>query len=196
MKTKENNNIGPKLLFLLALFIGIYLYFKLKDIKIVLMAFIIPFVTVSLLVIFLKVHKRRKLINSGIYEIDKMSGTQFEKFLYYYFKKSGFQCSLTPSTGDYGADLIIMKEDTIIVVQAKRWKRAVGIEAVQQIIGSIKYYEADYGMVITNSFFTPNAIELAGTNDIELWDREALIKKIRNFKGKKAANAIFDEEDI
>ncbi len=39
---------------------------------------------------------------------------------------------LTPETGDYGADLVLSKDGRKIVVQAKRWKNVVGIEAVQQ----------------------------------------------------------------
>ena len=31
-------------------------------------------------------------------------------------------------------------------------------------------------MVVTNSYFTDNAIELAKANDVELWDRDSIMK--------------------
>ena len=39
------------------------------------------------------------------------------------------------------------------------------------------YYKSDRAMVITNSFFTPNAINLAKKCNVELWDRNTLKKQ-------------------
>lgn len=61
-----------------------------------------------------------------------------------------------------------------MVVQAKRYQKNVGVEAVQQVIGSMRYYDADYAMVVTNSYFTASAIKLAEANDVLLWDRDQL----------------------
>lgn len=62
-------------------------------------------------------------------------------------------------------------------MQCKRYKGKVGISAVQEVLGAKGYYKADKAMVITNSYFTPNAIKLANANDVELWDRNDLINK-------------------
>lgn len=118
---------------------------------------------------------RRLYLTCTIEEVDEMTGIEFEQFLYYKFKKRGFKVKTTPVTGDYGADLVIRKKREIIVVQAKRYQRDVGIAAVQEVIGSIAYYQASKGMVITNSFFTPNAVNLARANDIILWKRKEVL---------------------
>jgi restriction system protein len=102
----------------------------------------------------------------------------------------GYRGSLTPETGDYGADLILEKAGTRTVVQAKRWKLPVGIEAVQQIIGAMKYYQATKGMVVTNSVYTLNAQELARVNDIDLIDREQLIGLLRKSQGKEISKQL------
>lgn len=121
-------------------------------------------------------HKLKNMyLHCSMDDIDEMTGTEFEVYLYYKFRKQGYRVKLTPVSGDYGADLVLKKKREKIVVQAKRYQRDVGIAAVQEVIGSIAYYEADRGLVVTNSFFTLNAINLAAANDILLWDRRALI---------------------
>lgn len=129
--------------------------------------------------VLIKGYSDRKLKNMYLHcsmdDIDEMTGIEFEVYLYYKFRKQGYRVKLTPVSGDYGADLVLKKKREKIVVQAKRYQRDVGIAAVQEVIGSIAYYEADRGLVVTNSFFTLNAINLAAANDILLWDRRALI---------------------
>lgn len=129
--------------------------------------------------LLIRVYFARKLgsmyLHCNIEEIDEMTGIEFEVYLYHKFKKLGYKAKMTPATGDYGADLVLKKRREKTVVQAKRYHRDVGIAAVQEVIGSIAYYNADSGMVITNSYFTPNADNLAAANEITLWDRRALI---------------------
>lgn len=147
------------------------------------MKFVIPYeyiliyaiVSISLIQMYFKHKLKEMYLRCGLDEIDEMTGVEFEVYLYYKFRKMGYKVKMTPVTGDYGADLILKKRKERIVVQAKRYKRDVGISAVQEVIGSIAYYNANRGVVITNSFFTPNAINLAIANDIVLWDRKALI---------------------
>ena len=130
----------------------------------------------------MKQYRRYKYLHSKLYEIDKMDGVAFEEFLKAHFEKLGYHVKLTPKSNDYGIDLICKKiipkkgEKNSFVVQAKRYKGTVGIAAVQQVIGGMKYYDCEYGMVITNNFFTANAKELARKSNVELWDRKQLEK--------------------
>lgn len=117
-------------------------------------------------------------LKCSLEDVDQMTGIDFEYFLYHKFKERKYKVKLTPVTGDYGADLILYKNWEKTVVQAKRHQSGVGIKAVQEVIGSIAYYGADKGIVITNSYFTPNAINLAKANDIILWDRDVLINEL------------------
>ena len=123
-------------------------------------------------------HKRNKIRSSGIKEIDAMKGIEFEEFLKLYFEEKGYKVKLTATTADYGCDLLIKKNGVKTAVQAKRYSSKVGIRAVQEVIGSIKYYKVDKGLVVTNNYFTNNAKELASINQIDLWDRDILIKKL------------------
>jgi restriction system protein len=138
--------------------------------------------TVIIKIIFFNKLKNMYL-TCDIDDIDEMTGIEFEQFLYFKFRKQGYKVKTTPVSGDYGADLVVKKRREIMVIQAKRYQRDVGIAAVQEVIGSIAYYNASKGMVITNSFFTPNAINLARANDVILWNRKELIHyMIKNHK--------------
>jgi restriction system protein len=148
-------------------------------------------------IIFLLHRKRKKkLLNSRIDVIDSMSGEMFEELILEHFRKLGYKGQMTPSTADYGADLVLENDRERIVAQIKRWKKTVGIESVQQAVASIKHYNANRGMVITNSFFTPNAKELAKSNNIELWDRESLIDFLSKARGKELADEVISKRTI
>ena len=115
-------------------------------------------------------------------QIDTMDGQNFEIVLKHYFEKLGYKVSTTPTSNDYGADLVMKKHGKITIVQAKRYKHSVGNSAVQEIVAAKAYYKADKCMVVTNSYFTKNARFLANANNVELWDRDKIIKvfKIKN----------------
>ena len=114
-----------------------------------------------------------------MFEIDKMNGTEFERYLELLFQKQGYKVIRVGSPeDDYGADLIITKDSLTTAIQAKRHNSLIGVDAVREVHGSIKMYNCKKGMVVTNSYFTDQAKILAKANDIELWDRKMLANKI------------------
>jgi hypothetical protein len=115
-------------------------------------------------------------------EIDTMSGTQFEEFLHRLFSRMGYtEITVTGASGDQGADLRCRGPNGVwIVIQAKRWQGKVGNDAVMQLLGAMRFYDARLGMVVTNSAFTDKARELAKKgNDITLCDRDWLARRIK-----------------
>ncbi|SHN24254.1 restriction endonuclease [Gracilibacillus kekensis] len=125
--------------------------------------------------IIINIIKGYRLKKSGIKDIDEMSGNKFEEYLLVLLKGRGYKVKLTPKSGDYGADLILITTNKKIVVQAKRYKKNVGVRAVQEIVSAQKYYKADECWVITNSFFTNQAIKLASSNQVRLINRSELM---------------------
>lgn len=126
--------------------------------------------------------QRKRLLDSGILEVDEMTGKEFEIFLNIHFRNLGYSVTLTQDSQDYGADLILYKNGSKTVVQAKRSKNPVGIKAVQEVAGAVRHYKGNKGRVITNNRFTENACKLAQSNDVELWDRKKLIEFILTAK--------------
>lgn len=120
--------------------------------------------------------EEKRIFDSGICQVDKMSGREFEELLSLCFRKIGYLVTITSYSQDYGADLILYRGDAKFVVQAKRSQKPVGIRAVQEVVSAIKHYKAHKGMVITNNTFTDNAHQLALSNDVDLINREKLIR--------------------
>lgn len=127
-------------------------------------------ITVASFIYFARKRSGKKYLNYGFNKLNSLTGEEFEELLKAYFRKSGYKVELTPKSGDYGADLIVRKNGEKIIVQAKRYKGSVGISAVQEVIGAREYYKGSKALVITNSYFTPAAKELAGKTKVKLWD--------------------------
>ena len=132
--------------------------------------------------LFIKRFREWRYLSSTIGQIDQMEGKEFEIFLKIYFEKLGYKVSLTQASHDYGADLVCSNRDEVLVVQAKRYEANVGNAAVQQVVAAQAYYEADRGLVVTNSYFTKPAIELAAMNEVELWDRDELVRRVKKVR--------------
>jgi HJR/Mrr/RecB family endonuclease len=122
---------------------------------------------------------------SGINEIDRMRGTEFEERMKLLFEDIGYCIEKTPITGDFGADLIAQRPGERIAIQCKRYSYPVGVKAVQEVATSVKHYNADRAIVITNNRFTQQAHKLAKTNEVELWDRTRLIEMLCSVTNKE-----------
>ncbi len=133
---------------------------------------------VFLIKLALSIRKKARLAKSGMAELDKLGGEEFEKYLEILFRKLGYQVTRTPYQGDYGADLVIQKDRVQTVVQAKRYNRSVGVKAVQEAVAAKEYYKCDSAMVVTNSYYSEQAKKLAAANKVELWDRNQLVDRL------------------
>ena len=121
------------------------------------------------------VKKKIKYNNVNLDEIDEMSGVEFEYFIAELLKNNGFyNVQVTKSSGDFGVDIICHKKLKTWVFQCKCYKSKLGLRPVQEIYCGKEKYNADKAVVITNSYFTPAAKELAGDLSVLLWDRDKL----------------------
>lgn len=182
-KRKEKEKKPIRLLpILILLFIGLLGWYYTKSVEGIVIAFSLALLLFIIFKIWLKSRATAKFRKAGIYEIDEMTGEEFEQYLGKLFEKRGFKVSYTKASSDYGADLILEDTEDIIAVQAKRYSGSVGVKAVQEIIGALKIYEATEAWVITNSYFTKQAEKLAETNDVFLIDRDELMELILETK--------------
>lgn len=135
-------------------------------------------------------YEQRRLAASGIEQIDRMNGRTFEKYLEVLFERLGYRVELTKYVGDYGADLVTRKEGVKTVIQAKRYKKSVGVKAIQEAVAAKGYYGCDAAMVVTNSTYTKQAMELARANNVTLRDREWLIAALLSVREETGAPAV------
>ncbi|CAA9377258.1 MAG: hypothetical protein AVDCRST_MAG93-8915, partial [uncultured Chloroflexia bacterium] len=144
---------------------------------------VVRFIVLCVAIIAIGLIKQRRLAATGIFEIDKMEGIDFEKRLELLFRQLGYRVERTRARGDYGADLILAKDGVKTAVQAKRSKKAIGVKAVQEVGAAKNYYRCTAAMVVTNNVYTKQAQNPARANDIALWDRDRLVENLR-FAGR------------
>jgi len=125
--------------------------------------------------------RRRKqaLLDHGVEDLDGLSWEDFEELLLVMFQRNGHRARLTQNGADFGADLILEQSGERGVVQAKHWPgKDVGVKAVQEIVAAAPHYRATRTLVVTSGYFTKQAIELAKSNKVELWDRDRLLRQL------------------
>jgi len=187
-RTKKQQKEIDSIIGFLVLVAGLVGWYKFGSLQGVAVAVVVSLGLIILFYIWRKVRFKKRMQQSGIAEIDQMSGIEFETYVGTLFETLGYRVTYTPTTGDYGADLILKKGKDIIVVQAKRYKSAVGITAVQEVIPALKIYDANDAWVISNSYYTKAAIKLAESNDVRMINRDELIQMGIDFKKNDAGN--------
>lgn len=107
-------------------------------------------------------------------DVDSMNGVEFEHSIGKLMKHQGFQIQVTPGSGDFGVDLIAVRDSERWAVQCKRRKSTVSLKAVQEVVAGRDHHYCNATMVVTNSHFTQSAIELAQSTGCRLVDRNTL----------------------
>lgn len=135
------------------------------------------YLIVALIIIGMIASRRNK---PHYQEISTMDGFEFEKYVTNLYRKMGYRAYTTQASGDFGADVIAVKGKEKLCIQCKRYKGAVGIEAVQQALASIHYYKGTRAVVVTNSTYTEAAKIMAkksGTQLVDGYKLNGLINK-------------------
>lgn len=109
----------------------------------------------------------------GIEDVQSMNEFLFEAFAAVYYELAGFETAVTPRAGDKGVDVLAEKGDECYAIQCKRCKSNVGLEAINEVVAGLKYYEkinmkTYKPVVFTNSALTSAARELADANNVKI----------------------------
>ncbi|KRN57442.1 hypothetical protein IV74_GL000426 [Carnobacterium divergens DSM 20623] len=121
--------------------------------------------------------------NYEMKDIDLMTGEKFEHYFANLLRKSNYKkVRVTQYQGDQGIDVLAHNEDKKMGYQCKRYKKNVGNKAVQEAHAGKSYYGLDEVYVVTNSYFTKSAKELAVKTGVCLIDRDSLYKMIKSVK--------------
>lgn len=133
-----------------------------------------------------KIDKEFKSIEDELEKIDMFTGIEFEQYIMLLLKKEGYtNIESTKVSGDYGVDIVAKKDDLKCAIQCKRYQNNIPIKAIQEIKAGKTYYKCDKAMVITNSYYTQNAKNLASSTGVQLFDRDDLIRIIKKHNTNK-----------
>lgn len=123
-------------------------------------------------------------MNYSYEEIDKMTGIEFESFVKNLLQKLGYQnVQTTKASGDEGVDIIAYSNRKKIAIQCKRYNNKVTNSAIQEVFSGKHFYNCQEAYVITNWYFTQNAINLAKKLKVKLIDRKSLFDLVEQSKG-------------
>ncbi len=117
-----------------------------------------------------------------ILNIDGISRTEFENYVIRLLTHRGFKVETTGEKIALGVTLIAKKHDHKYAVQIERQTGAVSRLAVSDVDREKHRYGCDKVILITNSHFSEDAIELARSKGCELVDRYTLGKWILEFQ--------------
>lgn len=114
--------------------------------------------------------------------IDNLTnGLDFEKSFATILNRLGYlDIHVTSGSGDFGIDVIATKDDILYGFQCKLYSSSVGNDAVQQAYSGKVHYGCNIAIVVTNNYFTEQAIAQAKETNVILWDRKTLIRKIKD----------------
>lgn len=125
--------------------------------------------------VYLKEQARwEALVQLSIDEVDKMTGVEFENYVEALLRRDGYKTETTATSGDYGVDLVAIKDGQRIAIQCKRYTRSLDQTSVREVYAGMTKYKCSLGVVITNRHFTKHAIDLASSTNCILIDRESL----------------------
>ncbi|MFA5207674.1 MAG: restriction endonuclease [Candidatus Paceibacterota bacterium] len=114
-------------------------------------------------------------LNSKQYNFSSLGGNDFELLLIKLYEAMGYLVQHLGGNGDQGADLIIVKNEQRILIQAKCYKTwGIGNAAVQQATAAKTHYDCNKAMVIGIPYFTKEAQQLAKTNGVDLVGKKEL----------------------
>ncbi|MCG8605291.1 restriction endonuclease [bacterium] len=99
---------------------------------------------------------------------------EYEHFCAKELQKAGWETTVTPGSGDQGAEIVAKKNDTRMIVQCKKHSRPIGNRAVQEAIAAREYFDANIAVVATNSTFTTAAKQLATKSGVVLTHHDDL----------------------
>ena len=129
-----------------------------------------------------KERERQAFITANV---DDMTGTKFELWCVEMFRFYGYTNIQTTSTsGDYGADIIADTADGRWAIQCKRSNNKIGVSAIQEVAAARAHYGCKFAAVVTNNYFTANAVKLAAENNVSLYDRSTLRNYMMQLNGK------------
>ena len=141
--------------------------------------------------------QREAFVESVGFDIDKLSGIEFENVCQVLVEKMGFSTKTTKASGDGGIDLIAFNHQPLLsgkyIIQCKRYAGSVGEPIIRDLYGVVMSERANKGILMTTGHFTKSAIAFATGKPLELIDGTAL-KSLMNqygFCSNKCDNQTF-----
>lgn len=129
--------------------------------------------------------------------IDNLEGIEFENYIGQLVKRNGYKnVTVTKGSGDFGADIIATKNGIKYAIQCKRFSSTVSSQPIGEVLRAMNAYKCQGGIVITNNYFTKQAIQEGEISNVQLWDRDVLISMLNSMNKQQRNDVIVEESEI
>ena len=122
--------------------------------------------------------------------MNNMTWQAFERNLCRLLTYEGYDnVRLVGQTGDHGADVTGNKAGKKWLVQAKHWKKPVGLDVAQETINAVYEYKADIPVIVSSNGFDAavksyQSTLLARKIPLQLWDSNTLVSRTKRLPDK------------
>lgn len=121
-------------------------------------------------------HIQREKQRDRLFGLDvlTLSPTDYEHHCAQALSDAGWSVTVTKASGDQGVDVLAELRGIKAAIQCKRYGKAVGNAAVQQVDAGRRHYRAQLAVVVAPSGFTIAAHALAQSNGVLLMSEREL----------------------
>lgn len=154
--------------------------------------YVLPFAfLLGALVSFLKARKQKNLYENvasaqKVDALGEMTWQEFEMMVCEFFRRRGFNASLTGDGADGGVDVVLKKGSEKYFVQCKQWKAyKVGAPSIREFYGAMAAEGATGGYFIASGEYSNEARKFAEGKNIRLIDGKRLLSMIKEVQQPK-----------
>ncbi|MBI6885139.1 restriction endonuclease [Pseudomonas putida] len=108
------------------------------------------------------------------------TGVEYEAFVAGNMRAAGWDITMTPASGDHGADILAEKAGVRVAVQCKLYTSPVGNSSVQEVYSAKDFYRCHHGVVVSNADYTKAARKAATSLGVPLTHHDNLIKTLES----------------
>ncbi len=135
-----------------------------------------------------------RIAGSRILELDNLPPGKLRYLMLYLLDTLGYEAIVEeePAEGEngkaeqkklLGAFILVKKDETRFAVLAESRKNGVGQGVFTKLENAMDRYNCERGIIINNGKFNSFDRDAAGYGDIELWDRERIIRELLALQG-------------
>jgi len=134
---------------------------------------------------------------TGLDSLRDLPWKRFEDVLAEAYRRQGYQVKeMLGSGADDGVDLLLRKNENVVVVQCKRWRgKPVSVQVVRELYGVMMDQRASAAKLVATTSFTADAVAFAKDKPIELMDSKALLRFVRDVQTTSHITVTSDEPD-
>lgn len=161
---------------------------------------ILPFIFLLIIIYLIFSYREdlhyRRINGSRILELDSLNKKRLCLFMAYLMRWLGYEEVPRPVTEEDAeeeplywkkdqetVDIVVDKEENRYAVLVEKRENGVGQQVFRKLEYAMEKYGCNKGIIINTGFFNSIDEEAASYGDIELWDREKLIRELLNLQG-------------